>query len=62
MAQISVTVNGVTFNVLNQKYELDSTWDDIVRGLWEPQTFKIISTNPLTSLTSYKNFSLATLS
>ena len=43
MAETSVTINGVTFNILNQKFKSDSTWDDIVRGSWEPQTFKIIS-------------------
>ena len=43
MSQISVTVNGVTFNVFNQKNDSDKTMDNIVRGLWEPQTFKIIS-------------------
>jgi FkbM family methyltransferase len=43
MSQTSITVNGVTFNVFKQKYESDKTWDNIAQGLWEPQTFRIIS-------------------
>ena len=43
MTQISISVHGINFNVFSSDNSIDNYWDDISKGLWEPQTFRIIS-------------------
>lgn len=43
MGRNFVSINGITFNVFKEKLDTEDIWEDIAQGLWEPQTFHIIS-------------------
>jgi FkbM family methyltransferase len=43
MARVNISVHKVSFNVYSPDTRIENTWDDISKGLWEPQTLRIIS-------------------
>lgn len=42
MFQRKVSVIGVSFNLYSEFSELENIWKQILQGLWEPQTFRIL--------------------
>ena len=43
MTRVNISVHKVSFNVYCPDTSIENTWDDISKGLWEPQTLRIIS-------------------
>jgi len=43
MTSHKININSTSFNVFSTSPQLEDTWRNIALGLWEPQTFEIIS-------------------